>query len=100
MSNRLVPSLETLPGEIIYRIFDNLNVQTILSSIRGTCRRLKSLVNSYERFVLNFVRISKPDFELICRLIDPRQVISLALCHEDETLFQIDLFISHFENKG
>ncbi|CAF4720348.1 unnamed protein product [Rotaria sp. Silwood1] len=46
-----------------------------------------------------FYRQFVPDFELICRLIDPRQGISLVLCHEDETLFQIDLFISHFENK-
>ncbi|CAF4114919.1 unnamed protein product [Rotaria magnacalcarata] len=99
MSNHLVPSLATFPTEIIYRIFDNLNAETILSSFRCTCRRLKSLVHNYDRFILNFVRISKVNFELICRLINPEQVIKLILSHEEKTLFQIDLFISHFENK-
>ncbi|CAF2503643.1 unnamed protein product [Rotaria sp. Silwood2] len=99
MSKYLAPSLTTLPIEIVYQIFDSLDAQTILSSVRGTCRRLKSLASSYDKFVLDFIRIRKPEFELICRLIDPRQVITLILCHEDETLFQTDLFISYFHNK-
>jgi hypothetical protein len=57
---------------------------------------LQTVVNNYHKVVLNFILISKPDFELICRLVDRRNVISLTLSHNDETLYQIEVFISRF----
>ncbi|CAF4853476.1 unnamed protein product, partial [Rotaria socialis] len=99
MPSYLIPSLETLPVEIVHRIFDNLDAKTILSSLRRTCRRFQTCTNSYEKFVLDLKKMSKPDFELICRLVDPQQVIALILSDDDETLYKIDLFISHFDTK-
>ena len=86
---------QTLPVEILHHILDDLDAQTILISFRNTCRRFRNVVNSYDRYVLNFESISKSDFELLCRLIDPRRVTSLTLSENDETLDQIRLFLSH-----
>jgi hypothetical protein len=99
MSKYLIPSLETLPVEIVHRVFDNLDAHTILSSVRGTCRRFQALVNSYDRFILNFKQISRPNFEHICCLIEPQNVISLILSDDHKTLYEIEVFISRFHNE-
>lgn len=51
--NRECPSLLTLPIEILHRIYDRLDIQTILFSLRNTCQRLKAVVNSYNRCILD-----------------------------------------------
>src|SRR5689334_23375599 len=89
-------SLETLPIGILHRVCDSLDAQTILFSLRNTCRRLKSVVDSYDRHILDFKSISRSDFQVLCRLVKPRHVISLTLSHDDQTLDQIPLFISLF----
>ena len=96
MTNSLTSSLQTLPVEILHYILDNLDAQTILFSFRNTCQRFKTILNNYDRYVLNFESISKPDFERLCRLVKPYHVTSLTLSDNDETLDQIKLFISHF----
>ncbi len=90
----MVPSIETLPVELFHRIFDNLDAQTILFSIRSVCRLFQSVVNTYDRYVLDFKLISKSDFYPLCHLIPPSKVISLTLSNDDRTSDQINLFIS------
>ena len=97
MANTLIPSLELFPVEVLYRIFDSLDAKTILTSLHGTCRRLQTVVNSYNKLVLDCKLISKLDFELVLRSIDSQNVISLTLCNDDETLHQIELFLSRFD---
>ena len=43
-------SLMTLPVEVIYRILDNLDILTILTSLRNVCTRLNDIIDDYHRF--------------------------------------------------
>ena len=94
MPNNINSSIEKLPVELFHRIFDNLDVETILFSIRPVCRLFQSVVKTYDRFILHFKLISKSNFNILCRLINPKNVISLTLSNDEETSDQIDLFIS------
>ncbi|CAF1369931.1 unnamed protein product [Rotaria sordida] len=96
MSNNINPSIQILPVEIFHRIFDSLDVQTILFSIRPVNQLFRALVNSYDRYNLDFKSISKSNFHLLCRSINPQNVISLKLCDDEYTPNQIALFISSF----
>jgi hypothetical protein len=95
MSNSFIPSLQILPVEILHHILDELDVQTILFSFRNTCRQFRAVMNSYDRYILNFQSISKPDFDLVCHLIDPSRVTSLTLSENGET-FNQSHFLIHF----
>ena len=94
MANNIVQSIQILPVEILHRIFDNLDAQTILFSIRPVCRLLRSVVNTYNRYILNFNFISKSNIYLFCRLINPENIIALTFSDDYRTSDQIDLFIS------
>ena len=86
--------LDTLPTEILYRIFDSLDIQTILLSLRYVCKRLYLTTNLYNRYDFNFKSIAKPHLYFICQLIPFENVVSLTLSNEDKTRGQIQLFLS------
>ncbi|CAF4083441.1 unnamed protein product [Rotaria sordida] len=87
-------SIETLPVELFHCILDNLDTETIVFSVQHVCRLFRSFVNTYDRYILNLISISKRNFHLLCRLIHPHHVISLKLSNEERIADQIDLFIS------
>lgn len=88
------PSIETLPVEILHHIFDNLDTETILFSIRPVCRSFQAVVNTYDRFNWDFKSISQSKCHLLCRLINPKNVTSLRLCENEQTANQISTFLS------
>ncbi|CAF3388723.1 unnamed protein product [Rotaria socialis] len=94
MSHATNASFETLPVEIFHRIFDNLDAQTIVFSIRSVCRLFQRIVNTYNRYNLDFKSISKSDFHRFCHSINPQNVTSLRLCDDEQTPNQIALFMS------
>jgi hypothetical protein len=94
MSTNIVPSLDTLPVELLYRIFDNLDAETILLSIQYVCRWFHSVTNNYNRNKLNFQSIFKHTFHQLCRTTCPKNVISLTLSDENQTPGQTGLFLS------
>ncbi len=96
MANNSRPSIENLPVELFHRIFDNLDAQTILFSIRSVCRLFRSIVNSYDRYNLDFKIISKCNFHRLCRLIPPQHLISLSLYNNEQSPDQISFFISNY----
>ncbi len=87
-------SVESLPVEIFHRILDNLDVQTILFSFRYVCKKFEAITNAYNKYKLDFSSISKTDFRLICRIIRPKDVITLILSDGEKTPDQIRLFSS------
>ncbi|CAF1194965.1 unnamed protein product, partial [Rotaria sordida] len=93
MSNNIILSIEVLPVEMLHYIFDNLDTQTILYSIRPLSRLFRSVVNTYNRYVLDFNFISKSSYYLICQLIHPQNIISLTLSNNERISDRIDLFI-------
>lgn len=72
-------SLQTLPVELIYRIFDHLDVETIILHVRCVSKRLHSMTKGYDRYTLDLRLLSITDFHTIQKLIQPRNVIALTL---------------------
>ena len=97
MSTKFVPSLSTLPVELIYRLLDYLDVQTILLSFRYVSKKFYLISNNSNCYNLNLSSISKSDSDLICRQICPEKVVSITLSDEDTTPGQIGFFFSLFE---
>ena len=91
-----MPSFEILPVEIHHRIFDHLDIQTILFTFRHVCRRFYSIVDTYRSYRLNFEEISQAKFHRICRIIPLEYVVALTLSDKDQTHGQIRLFLSLF----
>ncbi len=50
MSDKNSLFLHTLPVELVYRIFDNLDVLTLLLSIRDVSVRLNTILDTYRRY--------------------------------------------------
>ncbi len=50
----MVSSFLTLPVELVYRILDNLNDQTIFLSLINVCTRLNTIINTYYPYKVNF----------------------------------------------
>jgi hypothetical protein len=99
MSTTFIPSLDTLPIELIYRIFDNLDGQIIVLSLRHVCKQLDTIINAYfhqNGYKLNFDCISKSDFVRVCHFIQPENIISLTLSDQWTTASQISLLLSFF----
>ncbi|CAF4039103.1 unnamed protein product, partial [Rotaria sp. Silwood1] len=81
---------------LIHKIFDNLNAETILFTMRCVCKRFYDIVNAYNRYELDFRYISKSDLPLLARIIDPKNIISLTLSNETKRFKQHRLFLQHF----
>ena len=94
MSNHIITTIKILPVELFHRIFDNLDTETIIFSIRSISRLFRSIVGTYDRYDWNLKLISKSNLYVLCRLINPQNVISLTFSNNEETSKQIDLFIS------
>jgi hypothetical protein len=94
MSKMTALSIEILPVELLHRIFDNLDTETIFLSVRLVSKFFQLVVNTYDRYILNFKLIFKPNFYLFCRLIHPNNVISLTFSNEYRIRDEIALFIS------
>lgn len=90
------PSLKTLPVELIYYLFNYLDIPTILFSFRYVCKEFQTLVNSYDRYKLDLRLISKPDFDRLCHVVLPEKVLSLVLTNSTHTPYQIRTFLSKF----
>jgi len=94
MSTNNIPSLNSLPVELLHRIFDNLDAENIRLSIQYVCKRFHSITKNYNRYKFNFQSIAKHKFHQICRTTHPKNVISLILSDENQTAGQIGLFLS------
>ena len=86
-----------LPVEILHHILDYIDVFTITLSLANVCEHLRAIVQSYNRYELDFSSICKSNFDRIVRLIEPETVLSLILSDENRTPGQIRLFFSSFE---
>ncbi|CAF2152162.1 unnamed protein product [Rotaria magnacalcarata] len=88
--------LQVLPIELIHRIFDHLDAETIIFSIRRVSKRFYTIANTCNRYQLDFRYAFKYDLNIIARIVDLKNVISLTLSDEDEASEQISLFLAHF----
>ncbi len=96
MSTKVVPSLSTIPVELLYRLLDYLDIQTILLSFQYVSKKFYLITNNSNHYNLDLSSTSKNHFDLICRLICPEKVVSITLSDENTTPGQIGLFFSLF----
>jgi hypothetical protein len=89
-------SLVSLPVEILHRIFDHLDVYTIIGSVRCVSTQLHAIVNSYDRFQLKFDSTRKSYLKVISRLVKPSNIISLVLSGDYTYQGYIELFLVNF----
>jgi hypothetical protein len=59
MSDKIIPSLHTLPIDIVYRILNNLDDLTIFCSMRNVCTRINAIMDIYHRYQVNFFFLSE-----------------------------------------
>ncbi|CAF2146375.1 unnamed protein product [Rotaria magnacalcarata] len=94
-------SLQTLPAELIWRIFDHLDAETIVFAVRCACKRLYTMTNCYDRYALDFRFTSLYEFHVMQKIINPKNVITLtlmqrwylpSLCNDFVRIFNIDQF--------
>lgn len=92
-------TLLDLPPELFHRIFDFLNTETIVLTIRCVCKYLFNIVNAYNQFKLSLELIYGSDLVSVSRIIMPENFISLAMyVHSDYAKYgKTNLFLSLFE---
>lgn len=89
-------SIKDIPNEIIYKIFDKLDINSIISFCL-TCKNYYSYINSYNKYDINLKSISKSKFDSILKLIKAKNIRSLILSDDDETPGQIKYFIENYQ---
>ncbi|CAF3114654.1 unnamed protein product [Rotaria sp. Silwood2] len=96
INSQLLPTLDNLPVELIYHIFDQLDTYTIFTSLYNVCIRLNSIIQKYDQYDLNLNSISMSYFHHICSLINPEQIISLTLSDGNNNVGLVELFLKKF----
>ena len=86
--------LDLLPVEILYRIFDYLDVETLVFSVRKVCTKFYQMTKFYNRYDFDFSSISKMAIRFILQSIPFENVIRLTLSDEDRTRGAIQYFLS------
>ncbi|CAM4964783.1 unnamed protein product [Rotaria socialis] len=87
-------SFESLCSTILYEIFDYLSTYNIFHAFINLNHRLKRSIHSY-RLHIDFRKMSRLKFDLICSCLRPEQVISLIFSDEDMA-GQVAVFQRHF----
>ncbi|CAF3886557.1 unnamed protein product, partial [Rotaria sp. Silwood1] len=96
--NMVVPQLllDRLPVELIFNIFNYLTAIEILHSFYSFSQYLRQCIRKYQQYKINFQTIHKHEFDWICNVIHPDQIMTLTLSDSEETPGQMDLFFSCF----
>ncbi|CAF4659879.1 unnamed protein product [Rotaria socialis] len=90
-------SLITLPPELVHRLLDYCDIQTLLTCVRHVCKTLYALINTYDRLVLILNSESVKIMRSISRFIQPENVISITIVNDCEENDKINLFHSLFD---
>ena len=78
------------PIELIYEIFSYLSCNEIVQSFYSINERINNLIVNYNGYSLDFSSsdIRKHDFDLICSLINPSEIIRLKISRSEFNLFE------------
>jgi hypothetical protein len=70
---------DRLPIELIHEVFSYLSCHQIIQSFYSLSNHLNNIIRNYDYFYLDFSsdEIRKKEFDLICLLIHPKQIIGL-----------------------
>ena len=84
-------SLLKLPVEILYRICDFLDAETIVYSFGHVCQQFHSIAKTYNRYKISFRSMSKIN---LCRIISPENIITFDFGDTKRTIDWIERFLS------
>ena len=95
MSDLSVPSLSTLPIEIIYRILDHLRPRDILISAYSICARWQLTIDTYQPHQVKLTQ-SLPTVKILAKylFIDPVWSEEFSLCIIISNFFRIDRYFA------
>jgi len=99
-SSKSIPSLYTLPVEVLYRILDQLEGRDIVFSFRNVCTKFYAITNIYNRLTIELSNYhSKFETNRLCRIIEPENVASLIFwkSYTTSTFDEIDWFFSSID---
>jgi hypothetical protein len=95
MSISPIPSILTLPAELLYCILDRLNAKDILFSFRNVCTHFHAITSTYNRYKIQFTSTSsKDDIHRMCQIIRPKNIVSLVLTNTHCASDRIQLFLA------
>lgn len=87
-------SLETLPAELLFRIFNHLDTYSIICSVRRVCQRFYHITDGYDQYELKINSWSHLHLEKILRHVQPENITSLILNDKWADADQIERFFS------
>ena len=85
--------MENLPVEIIHRVLDYLDIETIFFTIRPLCQLFRLIILNYNRLNFHLKLSSKAQFDVLCRFILPQNIRSLTLYNNEQIPGQISSFL-------
>jgi hypothetical protein len=88
--------LDVLPVELLHALFMYFLSHEIIFTFSDVSDYLDTVLLSYPVYCLNFKSIRRPDFELVCRRVQPEHVLSLTISDNDDTPGQSELFLNRF----
>jgi hypothetical protein len=92
----MISRLESFSSEIFYEIFDCLSIYDIFHGFVDLNYRLNNLIGLYP-LEIDFRKICRSKFDLICHQLQFKQVISLIFSEEDIPE-QVFIFHQYFPN--
>jgi hypothetical protein len=87
---------DLLSVELLHALFTYFLAHEILLSFSDVSDYVNAVLLSYSTHRLDFKSIQKTHFDLVCRHIQPKQVILLTLSDDYDTPGQSELFFSRF----
>ncbi|CAF2510852.1 unnamed protein product [Rotaria sp. Silwood2] len=88
---------EFFPVELMHGIFHYLSAHEIFYAFAQLSTYVDSVLVSYDRYSISLSSMLKQQFDLMCCLIQPEQVISITIADNDDTPDQSKLFFSKFD---
>ncbi|CAF1114779.1 unnamed protein product [Rotaria sordida] len=88
---------EFFPVELMHGIFHYLSAHEIFYAFDQLSARIDRVLVGYDRYSITLTSMLKYQFDLMCRLIQPEQVISITIAENDDTPDQSKLFFSKFD---
>jgi hypothetical protein len=90
-------ALDLLPVEILHMILSYLLAGDIGEAFHNVSEYIDAILHSYDQYSCNLKAISKANFELICQLIRPEQIVSLTLSDGKRTPGLINIFLGQYQ---
>ena len=91
-----ISGLNDLPVELFHYLLGYFSAREILYTFTRLTSYIDAILKTFMKYRVDFNKISRRDFDLICRCITPDQIIALTVSNDEYTPGLIGLFLSRF----